>query len=262
MSSSWGSKLEKKLSVLADTASKESIQTLAKWIGFNRKYSPVIASVLATSLTSAPTPTRQWLYWQLVHEVLVLDVDTPNWGRLEDLRIQLGEGSIVPAVTDPKAKSLADKLDGLFKQWDDHNVFGGPTLSTQIRRLLAGDSSEKTSKVAPQQPDAAASAAAPATDKTEVSVPSKQPSPEKDTSKKDNSDSRTSPTSAAIASPKEDEQPKEKNHKEEQQERRHSSLSVASGKEKEVTYDFDSKVRPIPFFESSRLDFQCIAISN
>jgi hypothetical protein len=46
MSSNWGPKLEKKLNALADSASKESIQTLANWIGFNRKHAAVIAQVL------------------------------------------------------------------------------------------------------------------------------------------------------------------------------------------------------------------------
>lgn len=50
MTSNWGKKLEKKLNGLADSASKESIQTLANWVAFNRKHATIIATVLTGSL--------------------------------------------------------------------------------------------------------------------------------------------------------------------------------------------------------------------
>jgi hypothetical protein len=150
MSASWGGKLEQRLSALGESASKESIQALAKWIGFNRKYASVITSVLSTALQNKSNSTaRQWLYWQVVHEVLVLDLGTGSkWDRLLDLRSMLGETGVIPAIevlgrNDQLVKPL-DKLEGLVKQWDDHNVFGGPTLVSQIRRLVTSETSRAT----------------------------------------------------------------------------------------------------------------------
>ena len=154
-SSSWGSKLEKKLSALADAASKESIQALAKWIGFNRKHAPVIATVLLDAFkTMDDNPNRQWLYWQVIHEVLLLEVETPKWDRLLELRVNLGEGCVVPATEALlQAKTLrTDKLPALLQEWDTHNVFGGPTIVSQVRRRLAAkpeDASEMSGSIIP-----------------------------------------------------------------------------------------------------------------
>jgi hypothetical protein len=137
-SSSWGPKLEKKLRGLADSASKESIQTLATWIGFNRKHAPVIAQVFFDSLKSS-NPTRQWVYWQIIHEVLVSKHNDPEkWDKLLDLRTSIGDVAVIPAIREFGANVVAaTKLEPLLKEWDEHNVFGGPTLVSQIRRMIS-----------------------------------------------------------------------------------------------------------------------------
>lgn len=134
--SNWGPKLDKKLNALADSASKESIQTLANWIGFNRKHAAAISSTLKTGLTSA-NATRQWLYWQVVHELLLMNHNSDKWDKLSELRTLLGEGTVIPAIESLGSNNVSSQLEPLLKIWDDHNVFGGPTLVGQIRRLLA-----------------------------------------------------------------------------------------------------------------------------
>lgn len=223
MSASWGSKLEKKLSALTDSASKESIQTLAQWIGFNRKHAPVIASVLTSSLQSAPSPSRQWLYWQVVHEVLLLDLDTAKWEKCLELRLALGEQAVVPAVESlQSSNSLSEKLEGLVKQWDANNVFGGPTLVSEIRRLL---SAEVSASAEPAQ-----AKPSPATETPKDSPKADAQEPQKE----------EAPVEATKETPAEKAK-KEKARDEEvlvEPAQRRGSLSTA----KEITYDFDSKV--------------------
>jgi hypothetical protein len=155
MSSSWGPKLEKKLNALADGASKESMQTLATWVGFNRKHAAVFAKTFLQALLSATNTdtTRQWLYWQVLSEVLLAHhADNPDkWEKASDLRTSLGEEAVIPALeglllggaaSRQSVTVMTDKMEGLCKQWDKHNVFGSPTLIGQIRRLLASTAAE------------------------------------------------------------------------------------------------------------------------
>jgi hypothetical protein len=134
MSSTWGKKLEKKLKALADTASKESIQTLANWIAFNRKHASTLVPVLINALQQSKNNTkRQWLCWQLIHDVLVMERGSNKWGKLSELRVALGE-ALQPAM-ESLGGTMPDQLDNFLQEWDDHNVFEGPSLLSQIRRL-------------------------------------------------------------------------------------------------------------------------------
>ncbi|OEU15377.1 hypothetical protein FRACYDRAFT_275647 [Fragilariopsis cylindrus CCMP1102] len=135
MSSSWGKKLEKKLKALADTASKESIQTLANWIAFNRKHASTLVPVLINALLQSKNNTkRQWVCWQLVHGVLVMERENSSkWGKLSELRVALGE-ALQPAM-ESLGSTMPDQLDKFLQEWEDYNVFEGPSLLSQIRRL-------------------------------------------------------------------------------------------------------------------------------
>ena len=67
-SNKWRLRLEKKLNVLGETSSKETYQTLAKWIEFNRKRTiEDFVPVFQDLLRSGPTG-RQLLYLQLSFE--------------------------------------------------------------------------------------------------------------------------------------------------------------------------------------------------
>ena len=151
MSSAWAGKLEKRLQALTDGASKESIQTLAKWIGFNRKYSQDFTKTLVTALTGpSSTGARRWLYWQIVHQVLRQELNNGSkWARLEGLRVALGEHVVLPlfadALTDEKTSQYASQLKAFLKEWDNDNVFGGPTMVNLTKRSMMTAKTQSTS---------------------------------------------------------------------------------------------------------------------
>ena len=135
MSSSWGKKLGKKLNGLADTASKESIQTLSNWIAFNRKHAQTTAKFVTDELKNLKQNTkRQWLYWQLIHEILVRETgNATKWEKLAELRLALGEG-IQPAMK-ALGNSMPEQLGACLEEWEDRDVFGGLSMNAQIRNL-------------------------------------------------------------------------------------------------------------------------------
>lgn len=135
----WVARLERRLSKLADTASKESIQALAKWIGFRRAHGKAFAESLANSIAEAPAE-RQWLFLQILHESIVLDSGTSRWDRLQELREILGEFSMLAvAKKNCLDKETIKKVDGCLKQWDQLNVFGGPTLISLMKKQFTSE---------------------------------------------------------------------------------------------------------------------------
>jgi hypothetical protein len=225
MSSSWGKKFEKKLAALADGASKESIQTLANWVGFNRKHAPIIAQTLTNGLKAhANNESRQWLYWQIVHELLLLENSNPaKWHKLQDLRTALGETTIVSGIeTIPNVSPQVH--DSLIKEWDEHNVFGGPTLVAQIRRLFSREEPAKAKQSTPEESKAAAKeepAESPKAEEEEEEEPAKSSTEANPDSKETETEKETEKESTPVE--------------------RRSSLSSLSGKD--IEYDFESKVR-------------------
>jgi len=134
MASNWGKKLDKKLTDLADSASKESIQTLANWIAFNRKHASTIATVLINALLESKSNSkRQWLFWQLIHEVLVMERESKKWVKFSELRVLLGE-ALQPAMEN-LGSTIPENLNDCLQEWEDHDVFEGPSIMSQIRRL-------------------------------------------------------------------------------------------------------------------------------
>jgi len=133
MPSSWGKRLEKKLNGLADTASKESIQTHANWIAFNRKHGQTITMVLTKALQDYKSnDKRQWLFWQIINEILVREKENSvKWDRLGELRLALGE-ALQPAMK-ALGSSMPEQLKAYIEDWEDRDVFGGPSVNAQIR---------------------------------------------------------------------------------------------------------------------------------
>jgi len=105
-----------------------------------------LASTLGAELLNA-NPTRQWLYIQVAHEVLLLNIDnSTKWERLSDFRTTIGETVIGPAVEAPlKQGEALNRIQDLLQEWDTKNVFGGPTLVAHFRKTLSKSSSSSTS---------------------------------------------------------------------------------------------------------------------
>jgi len=181
MSSSWGKKLEKKLNGLADTASKESIQTLSNWVAFNRKHAQTIAMVLTNALQDFKNNyKRQWLYWQLIHEILVREKgNTLKWEKLRELRLALGE-ALQPSMK-ILGSSMPDQLETRLEEWEDQDVFGRPSLNSQIRRLyqnrknltVGNSNATKTPVIATD--NSSTSSAMKSQESSTPSIPSAQP---------------------------------------------------------------------------------------
>jgi hypothetical protein len=149
MSSSWGIKLESKLTALTETASTETLQALAKWIGFNRKHAAAFAVSLLSAIETA-TPPRQTLYLQVIHFVLQQELDGLKWDRLAELRVVLAEDVLVPVLESAKATAAwSDKLPTMLKEWDRVNAFGVPTLILQMRKLLNKSSAASLQEAPP-----------------------------------------------------------------------------------------------------------------
>ena len=132
-SKKYASRLVSKLSALQETSSKESLQTLAKWIGFHRKHSAALAEVLTGECLRG---NKGSVTVAVINELLLLHKDDPaRWERLSDLRLAVGE-ALVQAESLPK-----EKFGSLLTEWDEHSVFGGPTLIHELRRRLSGSAS-------------------------------------------------------------------------------------------------------------------------
>lgn len=188
MASQVVTNFEKHLAQLAEGASRESIQTLSKYMAFNRKkHGAALCEALSNAIrTKATTPGRKMLYLNVVHEVLISESplqagyqNDKKWDRLADLRSQLGENVVVDAIAsvrDCAGTSEADlaKIRNWIEQWEEIEAFGGPTIVLGARRALTAEkTTKKTESVeegkadAPStSDDAAAAKEAPTADST------------------------------------------------------------------------------------------------
>ena len=133
------------MAALGDGASKESIQSLAKWIGFNRKHCNAFCTCLDKHLVQDGA-ARSWLYLQLVHEVMLLEKGDPTkWDRLSETRNMLGEMVIIPALK-KSDDAMKQKVAPLVDEWEKADSFGSSTLISQMRNLLSSNGNEESEK--------------------------------------------------------------------------------------------------------------------
>lgn len=151
----WAKRLEERLRARADTTSLDSLQTLARWVSFNRKHAKEFAALLRKTMVSSPSEPRSWLYWQILDQILLQDKDDPSkFDRYEMLRVEIGEQVVVPCMQEISSELLL-KVKPLLEVWDRVNVFGGPTLMNQIKRSAAQvniSSAKPSSEIPTQRP--------------------------------------------------------------------------------------------------------------
>lgn len=260
MSSSWGNKLESKLSALGEASSTESLQALAKWIGFNRKHAPVFAVKLKEAVEKASTG-RQNVYLSVIHDVLKQEQGGTKWDRLADLRVCLGEEVIVPILEGGIAAGWPEKIPVMLKEWDNLNVFGVPTLIIQIRKLL---SASKTSpKAAPSDKPVAVPPAAAKPVPTEVPDEPKKPAHLETLQVETEAAADVEKPSATDASKSvaEEKQPVDL----EIEDRKKYSSTALSPKQailQEVTYDFETQGIPAKHVKPSDLVEPCRSVAT
>jgi hypothetical protein len=157
MASQVVTNFEKHLAQLTEGASRESIQTLSKYMAFNRKkHGATLCEALSNAIRiKATTPGRKMLYLNVAHEVLISESplqagyqNDKKWDRLADLRSQLGENVVVDgiaSVRDCAGTSEADlaKIRNWIEQWEEIEAFGGPTIVLGARRALSAEKAKK-----------------------------------------------------------------------------------------------------------------------
>mmetsp|Transcript_2541 Transcript_2541/g.7454 ORF Transcript_2541/g.7454 Transcript_2541/m.7454 type:complete len:466 (-) Transcript_2541:72-1469(-) len=160
MASQVVTNFEKHLAQLTVGASRESIQTLSKYMAFNRKkHGTTLCEALSNAIrTKATTPGRKMLYLNVAHEVLISESplqagyqNDKKWDRLADLRSQLGETVVVDAIASVRdcagtSEADLDKIRNWIEQWEEIEAFGGPTIVLGARRALTA---EKAKQVEP-----------------------------------------------------------------------------------------------------------------
>jgi hypothetical protein len=147
MSSKWGEKLQGKLSALTEASSKESVQTLAMWIWFNRKHKDAFIATIREVLELGDS-SRNSVVLSVIHEVFLLNLkQADKWETAVDLRLSLGESVVLPFAG---SAFPASKIQASLALWDTHNVFSGPTLIHQIRDKLQSASTPSKTANAPQ----------------------------------------------------------------------------------------------------------------
>lgn len=141
MSSKWGDKLQSKLSVLTEASSKESLQSIAMWMWFNRKHTAAFVGVMRDGLENQSFKSSAVLL-SVLHEVFMLHLkQADKWEAAADMRSSLAESLLVRYTG--TAIPIA-KVQALLPLWDTHNVFSGPTLINQIRKQIASNNSVNT----------------------------------------------------------------------------------------------------------------------
>lgn len=141
-------KLSGRLSNLQLNASKESVQTLAKWMSFNRKFASVLSKALLDRILKAEPP-RKLLYLSVAHEVLVADSESPmKWERMENFRKIIGEMLVGPAIENILESALSassleghaavEKITVMSQQWDTKQSCGNKTsnILETVKNLL------------------------------------------------------------------------------------------------------------------------------
>lgn len=159
-------KLSTRISNLNAQASKESIQTLSKWIQFHAQNHPTaIRTTLFQFMKVEKSTTSPQLLvaWNIVHELCIeysssagvgAGANEVKWNALSSFRSALAESTIRPALENLLSTlqagnstiaagqlqtmlKMRDNLKNMSNVWDQANCFDSPTLLDEIKRLVA-----------------------------------------------------------------------------------------------------------------------------
>jgi len=153
-------KLTSRLEALSNTASRESILALSNWLSLNlnrpRNTDPLINTLKDAILNTASCP-RKMLYLSLVHEMLIVPDDGADTSINSDLRIVIGEKLIIEVVPEiisdiasftSEGKDLQEKmiskLNEMVRQWEEKDVFGGPTIIMEVKKFIEHSQKDAT----------------------------------------------------------------------------------------------------------------------
>ena len=265
-SSSMVSLLEQRMSNMADTASKDSIQALAKWIGFRRKHIKSFAKSMASAIenpsnnnnntaNNGNSSARQWLYLRILHEAIILDSGLPRWELLAEMREVLGDALSEVAKSGCLDWQTTKKVEGFVKQWDTLNAFGGPTIINVLKKQLATPSPKTMMEPTTAETTADEKISSPdtsTTKKTASQVSPASPKRSKSPTRSPKRDREGAPKSTQIeadtvADTEDDAMPVEAASPppQESSSNKTEPTTPVTPKvpKKEVTYDFEAKVR-------------------
>jgi len=156
--------VSKRFGALTSSPSKETLQSLARWILFHRAH-PVILSSLTglfdssnssdamhQTSSSASLLPRKLVFLNVIHEILVADSvsDTIMWQKYHPFRVAVGEMVLLPILdsiryhlktttsseTVSQIEKMSERLKVMKEAWKEVNCFESPTLLDDIIKVL------------------------------------------------------------------------------------------------------------------------------
>uniref|UniRef100_A0A7S1Z323 CID domain-containing protein n=1 Tax=Ditylum brightwellii TaxID=49249 RepID=A0A7S1Z323_9STRA len=159
----WSTKLKSKCAILTLNASRESLQTISKWMIFHRKHSKsFVSSLLHLILTEKKLVERKMLYMTILHEVLLshsaleqqeggcgggegFGTSELKWEKMTEFRNAIGDvvtdvmehlGECFAKEKEEKKDQMVQKIKSMMDSWEKVNAFGGPSIVEGGRRAL------------------------------------------------------------------------------------------------------------------------------
>ena len=174
------SKLLKRLNAFTRITSKESTQTLAKWVLFHARHheSPLqntlLSFLLETPVPSTPAAAAEIrilnpVFWNLLNEICTMyspdgvvdkkEVEN-RWMTYSDFRLGVGEHILLPAIKaltamDEKSekKQVKTLVETMIESWDTKNSFGNTACIEDLREAMDASTDENVQEDSKQKDD-------------------------------------------------------------------------------------------------------------
>lgn len=154
LNSSISKKLRIRLQSLTNSPSRETTQTLVKWILFQRRYASSLSSVIVElMMAEESTLEKRMVYFNIVNEILT---GTDDWKRSSEVRIIFGRTVLLPSLNAIRVslmkslafdsnskvvcsfKEMVDKLKIMNDKWHQLNSFQCATLVRKSKDIILG----------------------------------------------------------------------------------------------------------------------------